>query len=88
MHVHDFSRTYKVAAAQQIKVKSLSQVCVVLCIITTNLYDGRMDQIDQVIVLMGFHVLMRTQVDDVIHTIIFIGKNSFRTFFSVKNSYW
>ena len=46
-------------------------------IVTADLDDGRMDQINQVIVMMSFNVFGGTQVNDIVQTVIFIGKDPF-----------
>ena len=45
-------------------------------IVTADLDDGWMDQINQVIVMMSFNVFGGTQVNDIVQTVIFIGKDT------------
>ena len=46
-------------------------------IVTADLDDGRMNQVDQVVVMMGFDVFGGAQVNDVVQAVIFIGKDPF-----------
>lgn len=81
VHIQCFCRTGNIVAADQIIKQHIQQIGLVLAVIAVYGNNGRMSQVNDIIVPMLLNIMLNTEINDIVGTVIFVMEDAVRQIF-------